>query len=134
MIYFVTGATGFIGKRLVAKLLEKPAATVYFLTRDNSPERLAALHAYWGVNKSRATPIVGDLLQPCLGVSKAEIKKLKGKVDHFFHLAAVYDLGASADAQMAANVERYAQHRRTGPCPGGRLLSPRQFDSCRRPV
>ena len=57
MIYFVTGATGFIGKRLVAKLLEKPAATVYFLTRDNSPERLAALYACWGVDKTRAIPI-----------------------------------------------------------------------------
>ncbi len=34
MIYFVTGATGFIGKRLVAKLLEDTDAVVYFLTRD----------------------------------------------------------------------------------------------------
>ncbi|KAF0165580.1 MAG: short chain dehydrogenase [Rhodocyclaceae bacterium] len=105
MIYFVTGATGFIGKRLVARLLEKPAATVYFLTRDKSPERLEALYHYWKVDKSRAIPIVGDLLQPCLGVGKTDIKKLKGKVNHFFHLAAVYDLGASAEKQMAANVD-----------------------------
>ena len=105
MIYFVTGATGFIGKRLVAKLLEKPATTVYFLTRDKSPERLEALYTYWQADKSRAIPIVGDLLQPCLGVGKTEIKKLKGKVHHFFHLAAVYDLGASAETQMAANVD-----------------------------
>jgi len=105
MIYFVTGATGFIGKRLVAKLLEKPASTVYFLTRDKSPERIEKLLAFWATDKSRAIPIVGDLLQPCLGVGKGDIKKLKGKIDHFFHLAAVYDLGASADAQMAANVD-----------------------------
>ncbi|MCF8178732.1 MAG: SDR family oxidoreductase, partial [Sulfuritalea sp.] len=105
MIYFVTGATGFIGKRLVARLLEKPAAKVYFLTRDKSPERLAALHDYWKTDSSRAIPIVGDLLQPNLGVGKADIKKLKGKVNHVFHLAAVYDLGASAESQMAANVE-----------------------------
>ena len=105
MIYFVTGASGFIGKRLVAKLLEQPAATVYFLTRDKSPERLEQLHEYWKVDKSRAVPVVGDLCQPCLGVSKADLRKLKGKVDHYYHLAAIYDLGASAEAQMAANVD-----------------------------
>ena len=105
MEYFVTGATGFIGKRLVARLLEKPAVTVYFLTRDKSPERLEALYQFWGGDKGRAIPVVGDLLKPCLGVGKADQKKLKGRIDHFFHLAAVYDLGASAEEQMAANVE-----------------------------
>ena len=43
MEYFVTGATGFIGKRLVRKLLARPGSTVYFLTRSNDPEKLAAL-------------------------------------------------------------------------------------------
>ena len=105
MIYFVTGATGFIGKRLVAKLLEKPTATVYFLTRDKTPERLEALYDYWKADKGRAIPVVGDLCQPCLGVSKADLRKLKGKVDHYYHLAAIYDLAASAEAQMAANVD-----------------------------
>jgi NAD(P)-dependent dehydrogenase (short-subunit alcohol dehydrogenase family) len=105
MIYFVTGATGFIGKRLVAKLLEKPAATVYFLTRDKSPERLEALYGFWKTDGSRAIPVVGDLCQPSLGVGKADLKKLKGKVDHYFHLAAIYDLKASAAEQMAANVD-----------------------------
>ena len=105
MIYFVTGATGFIGKRLVARLLEKPANTVYYLTRDVSEAKLAAMADYWGAAASRTVPVLGDLQQPALGVSKADIKKLKGKVTHFFHLAAVYDLGASAEEQMAANVD-----------------------------
>jgi hypothetical protein len=33
------------------------------------------------------------------------LKKLKGKIDHLFHLAAIYDLKASAEAQQLANVE-----------------------------
>jgi NAD(P)-dependent dehydrogenase (short-subunit alcohol dehydrogenase family)/thioester reductase-like protein len=40
-----------------------------------------------------------------LGVSKAEQKKLAGKIKHFFHLAAVYDLGADAESQIVANID-----------------------------
>ena len=36
MHYFVTGATGFIGKRLVGKLLERKGAVVHFLVREKS--------------------------------------------------------------------------------------------------
>ena len=104
MDYFVTGASGFIGKRLVRKLLARPGSTVYFLTRSNDPEKLAALYAFWDVDKSRAIPVVGDLKDPHLGVAKAEQKKLKGKIDHFFHLAALYDLGASAEEDEAVNI------------------------------
>jgi thioester reductase-like protein len=43
MIYFVTGASGFIGKRLVRTLLARPDATVHFLMRNPSEERLARL-------------------------------------------------------------------------------------------
>src|SRR4029077_11695509 len=33
------------------------------------------------------------------------VKKLKGKIDHLFHLAAIYDLKAGAEEQQIANVE-----------------------------
>jgi thioester reductase-like protein len=36
MQYFVTGATGFIGKRLVGKLLERKGSVVHFLIRKES--------------------------------------------------------------------------------------------------
>ncbi|MBZ0133718.1 MAG: SDR family oxidoreductase [Rhodocyclaceae bacterium] len=104
MEYFVTGATGFIGKRLVKKLLARPDSIVHFLTRSREPEKLEALYAFWGVDKTRAMPVVGDLKEKQLGVSKAEQKKLKGRIDHFFHLAALYDLGASAEEDEAVNI------------------------------
>lgn len=49
--------------------------------------------------------VTGDLTRARLGVSKSVRDKLKGQIDHFFHLAAIYDLGAEADDQYKANVE-----------------------------
>jgi NAD(P)-dependent dehydrogenase (short-subunit alcohol dehydrogenase family) len=105
MTYFITGATGFIGKRLVRKLLARRGAVVHFLIRDASPEKLAELHAFWGVDERRVVPVVGDITRPGLGLKAAERRALAGKIRHVYHLAAVYDLGADADAQVKVNVE-----------------------------
>lgn len=66
MQYFITGATGFIGKRLVGKLLERDDARIFFLVRQHDPERLQALYDYWGCDDSQVTPVVGDLTQDLL--------------------------------------------------------------------
>ncbi len=105
MTYFVTGATGFIGKRLVKKLLGRRNTVVYFLIRPESRDKVPELLEYWGVDEARAAPVIGDLVKPLLGVSKSDLKKLAGKIEHFFHLAAVYDLKADAETQVAINIE-----------------------------
>src|SRR6476469_8937417 len=104
MAYFVTGATGFIGRFLVAALLETSEGPIYCLCRAGSIDKLDALKARLG-DEDRVIPVVGDLSKPRLGVDEAEIDKLSGKVEHFFHLAAIYDLTADADSQRAANVD-----------------------------
>ena len=105
MHYFVTGATGFIGKRLVKKLLERKGAVVHFLMRQESADKVTDLRAYWGVGPTRAVPVFGDLKSKKLGVGSEDIRKLKGTVDFIYHLAAVYDLGADEESQVAVNVE-----------------------------
>ncbi len=105
MRYFVTGATGFIGKRLVKALLARRGATVHFLLRAGSEAKLADLVRYWGVSKSRVQAVIGDLTLPRLGVSAEDLKALKGQVDAVYHLAAVYDLSADADSQVRVNID-----------------------------
>ncbi|MCB4363607.1 SDR family oxidoreductase [Hydrogenophaga taeniospiralis] len=105
MHYFVTGATGFIGKRLVKKLLERKGSVVHFLIRQESAGKVAGLREYWGVSTARAVPVYGDLTAKKLGVSADAVKALKGQIDHFYHLAAVYDLEADAESQIAVNID-----------------------------
>jgi NAD(P)-dependent dehydrogenase (short-subunit alcohol dehydrogenase family) len=105
MHYFVTGATGFIGKRLVKTLLARRGAVVHFLVRPGSEGKLAALYEDWGVTKARAVPVTGDLTSKKLGVSADVLKSLKGTIDHVYHLAAVYDLSADEASQVQVNIE-----------------------------
>lgn len=104
MIYAITGASGFIGKRLVRTLLSRPGAVVYFVMRDPSAERVARLREYWSADETSAIPLRGDLTKPGLGIADDDAAALKGKVDHFFHLAAVYDLNADPELELRTNV------------------------------
>ena len=104
MAYFVTGATGFIGRHLVEKLLLR-GKPIHVLVRRGSLRKFEALREEVGADARRLVPVVGDLTKPDLGISDADVRKLKGKVDHLFHLAAVYDLSSSAESQKAANVD-----------------------------
>jgi NAD(P)-dependent dehydrogenase (short-subunit alcohol dehydrogenase family) len=105
MQYFVTGATGFIGKRLVKTLLARRGSTVHFLVRPESAAKLDALYEYWGTTKARAKPVYGDLTAKKLGVAAEDIKALKGQIDAVYHLAAVYDLSADEESQVKVNIE-----------------------------
>ncbi len=104
MAYFLTGGTGFLGRNLLTRLLKREG-TIYVLCRnENAQQRLTTWQEENGIEAGRIVPITGDLTQAGLGLSEQNISALKGKVTHFFHLAAIYDLSAGAEEQQEVNV------------------------------
>jgi NAD(P)-dependent dehydrogenase (short-subunit alcohol dehydrogenase family) len=109
MGYFVTGATGFIGRRLLDRILANRPGNVYVLVRENSAAKLDDLVERWSITAgasaaNRVQPVVGDLRRPLLGVEQDQVSELRGKITHFFHLAAVYDMTAPAERNTSVNV------------------------------
>lgn len=104
MSYFVTGATGFIGRYLVSNLLKRKGS-IHVLVRKDSQKKLEAIAKKMGWDMKRIVVVNGDMTAAKCGVTAAQIRALSGKVKHFFHLAAIYDLSASAESQRAANVD-----------------------------
>ncbi len=104
MTYFVTGATGFIGRHLVEELLANRRGDIHVLVRTGSKKKLAALIEGWGPEAAkRVKPVPGDLAKPRLGVSKKWVAEHQGKVKHVFHLAAIYDMTADDEANELLN-------------------------------
>jgi NAD(P)-dependent dehydrogenase (short-subunit alcohol dehydrogenase family) len=101
MVRLVTGGTGFIGRHLL-RLLARRDRTTFVLVRPGSRERLEALIESLGA-RERLLPIEGDITQPLLGLSAADQERIS-EAD-IFHLAAVYDLEASEEANQRANVD-----------------------------
>src|SRR3954447_9664338 len=105
MAYFVTGATGFIGRHLVEQLLKRDG-DIYVLVREGSLDKLQERIEQWGPQaKERVKPVTGDLEEKKLGVSDEQVGQLKtAGIGHFFHLAAIYDMTAPDERNEELNV------------------------------
>ncbi|MHB1999675.1 MAG: SDR family oxidoreductase [Solirubrobacteraceae bacterium] len=108
MAYFVTGGTGFIGRHLIERLLQR-GQDIHVLVREQSLPQLEELVDRWELRVAsgaheRVHPVIGDLRKPLLGVEIDKVSELRGQIRHFFHLAAVYDMTAPAQRNVAVNV------------------------------
>jgi NAD(P)-dependent dehydrogenase (short-subunit alcohol dehydrogenase family) len=100
--YFVTGATGFIGRQLIPLLLAR-GGEVNVLVRPGSRHRFAALRDRLGAPDTQLLSVIGDIAEPGLAMGGDDRSRLRGAT--LFHLAAVYDLTASADDTARANID-----------------------------
>ncbi|KMJ58045.1 hypothetical protein AB685_14610 [Bacillus sp. LL01] len=87
MNIFLTGATGFLGGRLIRNLLEE-GHTVYILARNI--EKANALKERLPLPlQGNVTILEGDIVEPNFGFSHRLILELTNKIDIFYHLAAL---------------------------------------------
>jgi len=103
MAYFVTGATGFIGRHLLALLCAR-GEPVYVLVRPLSRHRIESLRRGFGESGKQITPLEGDLAAERLGLTAEDRARICGTISHFVHLGALYDLAADAPELERANV------------------------------
>jgi NAD(P)-dependent dehydrogenase (short-subunit alcohol dehydrogenase family) len=103
MNYFLTGGTGFIGRFFIENLLQRQG-TIHVLVRESSQHKLEELKARFPLAAERIVAVTGDITRPGLGLCAADLERLQGSIDHFFHFAAIYDMAASEASQNAANI------------------------------
>lgn len=90
----LTGATGFLGSRLLTELLDRTDARVHLLVRGDAPAFPAG----------RITIVRGDLQRPRLGLSRAEWEALAGRIDAVYHAAAQVNVVLPYASLRPANV------------------------------
>ena len=119
----LTGATGFVGKEIVAQAASEPRirevvavvrpetirdprtkAVVGVLTPQ---QRGALLLKRMGINGARAKKfrfIAGDIEQPGLGIGREELARLRGSLTHVIHCAASVSFDDTYESSYRANV------------------------------
>jgi len=91
----LTGATGFVGRFLLARLLESTDARIYCLVRATSKAeavaRLRATGARWGLWRADMEPRIealpGNLCSPRFGVDEQKYEELSKNVESIYHSA-----------------------------------------------
>ena len=82
----VTGATGLVGRGVIASLLRQTDAPIVVLVRD--PARWQTIAAHHGWPTSRVTPIRSDITRPELGVDTKAMRRRLSSASLVIHSAA----------------------------------------------
>ena len=105
---FLTGFPGFIAERLVEKLA-KSETQFFLLVEPRFVEK--AMAAIEEIAEATDTPlesfsiVEGDITQPGLGISDADLETIQFETTDVFHLAAAYDLAVPKDVAYSVNLD-----------------------------
>src|SRR3954454_23087291 len=108
----LTGATGFLGGEVLARLLEREDGPVYALIRADDDEAAAArlrsvVRSLTGSDErsAQAIAVAGDVTRPRLGMSDRRRDWLAEHVDRVIHCAASVSFTLGLDESRAINVD-----------------------------
>ncbi len=109
-VYLFTGFPGFIGARLLPRLLELvPRSEFRLLVQPKfeaaARQSVGAIEAAHPLARGRLTLVAGDITEERLGMSASDARSLQQELTGTFHLAAVYDLAVKRDVGLKINVE-----------------------------
>ena len=107
-VIFFTGFPGFIGKRLVSKILESNASARFrFLVQSSmlsiAQESIAGFKKKFP--QAEFSIMTGSIDRADLGLGKEALKNLVEEVTDVFHLAAIYDLSVPREIAYKVNVD-----------------------------
>ena len=101
----ITGFPGFIGERLLPRLIElHPGTEFCCLVQPRFMDQAKAALAHLNLPSGRTRIVEGDITAKGLGIDATASEGILARLDSIFHLAAVYDLAVSAKFAHRVNV------------------------------
>ncbi|WP_100372277.1 SDR family oxidoreductase [Bacillus sp. FJAT-45037] len=108
--YMFTGFPGFIASAIAEELITSrdDIKKLYFLVLpkeiEKAEEKLSQLRNKVGKRKIDLELVLGDITKSDLGIDPEIANRLKGEIDYYFHLAAIYDLAVPKKIAYQVNV------------------------------
>ena len=105
---FLTGFPGFIATRLVERLAKHE--TQFFLLVqpqfvDLAMREIEEIAEHTDTPLEAYSIVEGDITQPSMGISNADLETIQVETTDVFHLAAAYDLAVAKDVAFSVNFE-----------------------------
>jgi thioester reductase-like protein len=105
--FFITGFPGFIADRLLERLARKQSRFILLVQPswlDRARAEIDRIVSLTGHSRDDFRIVEGDITQPNLGLTPADVELAKQQTTRVFHLAALYDLAVPREPAMLVNV------------------------------
>ena len=105
---FITGFPGFIAGRLVERLAQ-PETQFFLLVQpqfvEKAMDNIEEIAEFTNTPLENFVIVEGDITQPKLGISDADLETIQYETTDVYHLAAAYDLAVAKDTAFTVNLQ-----------------------------